>query len=100
MFDTALFICRDRIMNHGHDVEINHSVFRMIDLRSIFFVLLLKSLFSSDNKDPSGTIHSPSLARCTAHGLRKRHLSQMYHDYVCVAVCIIHFVFETEGINE
>ena len=49
---------------------------------------------------PSGTKHSPSLARCTATRFRKGHLSEMYHDHVCVAVFIIHFVFETEGINE
>ena len=43
---------------------------------------------------------SLSLARCTATRFRKRYLSEMYHNHVCVAVCIIHFVFETEGINE
>ena len=41
---------------------------------------------------PSGTIHLPSLARCTANRFRKRHLPQMYHGQVCVAVCMIHFV--------
>ena len=62
-----------------------------------FFLFLL---FFPDNMHPSGTLHSLSLARCTANRFRKRHLSEIHHNHVCVAVCIIHFVFETEGINE
>ena len=62
--------------------------------------LFSKSLVYFDNMYPSGTIHSPSLARCTANRFRKRHLLQMYYGHVCVAVCFIHFVFETEGISE
>ena len=65
-----------------------------------YLFLFPKSLSYSDNMRPSGLIHSPSLERCTANKCRKRHLSQTYHDHVCVAMCIIHFVFETEGINE